>query len=325
MHSFRLRAVAAPIAVSLLLALTLVGCNKDKDPETAPADPVSAVNALVDALHDSDLARFSKLSVPAPLHAQMEARWEQKAATAPEPSAADKQKFADTMAKLTAADAEQVMYAELEPQLAKMEGEMAAQMPMLVGMGGGFVNAGIQSNETLTPAQKAHASAVVGALSSWAMTAPFTDRAKAKQAIAVITTAARKANVKTLDDIKGLAMQPALEKGGLVFAAAKDMLAVYGLDANAALAGVKAEKVSETGDQAVVKVTYMLGDKPISFEIPMQRRDGAWYSSEAIASAEKELAAPLTAPATTGDDAAVDADADAVDADADADAATASS
>ena len=76
---------------------------------------------------------------------------------------------------------------------------------------------------------------------------------------------------------------------------------MYGFDTDKALASFDATKVSETGDNAVVKVTYSLMDTPISYDVNMVKRDGRWYSADAVKNIEEQLAKPTeTAPPVAG-------------------------
>ena len=69
---------------------------------------------------------------------------------------------------------------------------------------------------------------------------------------------------------------------------------------------VKTEVVSQTGDQAKLKVSYQMFDQPMSFETELVQIDGRWYGKQAIAELEKpdEDEAPAEpaseAPATEG-------------------------
>jgi len=44
-------------------------------------------------------------------------------------------------------------------------------------------------------------------------------------------------------------------------------------------------------------VSYPLLGKTVNFQMQLLRRDGRWYSADAVRSAEAELAQPLPAPA----------------------------
>lgn len=278
------------IALLALLA-ALIACGKQPPAVEAGSDPVAAVAALSSSLRDNDLQRFYGLSVPLELRQRTEAAYDAKRAALPPADPKEREEFAHTMAKLTAPDAEDVLYAELEPALVKLEAEVANQLPLMVAMGSGFASAAINESETLSADEKQHASSVLAALTGWATTAPVADRAKARAAIAAVTASARAMQISDLDTLRTLDMNDALVKGGLALAGLKQVAALYGLEFDPALDSVKPELLSRDNDNARVKVSYTLLGKPVSFEMAMLQRDGNWYSADAVTRAEAALAA----------------------------------
>lgn len=274
------------------LALALAACKKDEAPQVAD-DPAAAVADLAKSLRDNDLVRFSRLSVPAPVYARFEQRWEEQKAAAGEITDEDRASFAEGLGRLTAPDAEQTLYAELEPTLVQFETEMAPQLPLMVAMGSGFITASVQQSDTLSDSQKQHASDVIGAIAGWVTTAPLADRDKARQAIGVAVRTARGLGIESADEMQALNFEQAMRKGGEIGGGFKQVLALYGLDLDASLDSVKTENLARNGDQARVRVNYTLAGNPISFEMDMVRQDGGWYSPELIANAQEQLDAPL--------------------------------
>ena len=124
--------------------------------------------------------------------------------------------------------------------------------------------------------------ALIDATAKWAQTAKFTDRALAKQAVGVICKTARDLNLKTIDDVRALNYDQAMQKAGIAVGGMKALFVVYGLNMDKALDSVKTETVSTTGDSAKVKVTYTAFDQPFTTESELTRLDGKWYSKQAI-------------------------------------------
>ena len=276
------------VAVALL---GLAGCKSS----TAPKEPGAAVEGLAQAIRDDDLVRYSRLSLPPALHARMEARWKAKIAAAPPPKPKEIQDYDHWMGRLTAPGAEKELIASTEPKLAKLEKEIGAQWPLMQATAKIFVNGVVQANDSLSPAQKSHFSAVGGAITSWLTPERLTDRSRAKQAIGVVVDTARDLELPTLADARQLEMIPALEKAGVGLRGLKALGKVYGFDANAALDDVEAEVASVEGDTALVDVTYPLLGQKIAFEMELVQREGRWYPADAVRDAEKELAQPLPA------------------------------
>lgn len=291
-----IRPTARPMIAAGLLALcVLAACKRDEPEQTTQAarQPEAAVAALAQALRDDDVLRFSRLSLPPALRTRMAERWKAERAQRDPPSEKDRREYAELMTRLTAPDAETRLYAELEPELARMERELSTQLPLMVGMGSGLANAGINASPQIGAEQKKHASAVVDALAAWLMRAPLTDRAKAREAITAAADTARKLDLKTMDAVQALDYDPAMRKAGVAMTGVKKIVKVYGLDADRSLASVKTRTLSSKTGRAAIEVSYTLLDKPVKFEMAMVERDGHWYSAEAIAGAERELAKPV--------------------------------
>ncbi len=290
----------------LILLLALGACRRDP-PEAgpkAPGDPVAAVQDLAKALRDNDLVRYSRLSLPPDLHDRSEALWNARVAAAEPVDDADAAEYDRMMARLTAPDAEAQLNRDVEPRLAKLETEIAGQWPLMQGTALIFLNAAIQANTGLSSAEKVHAGEVVSGMMDWAQPALFTDRERARQAIAVLVDTADQLALPTLAQARALEMMPAMEKGGIALAGFKALAKAYDLDLDRALDGVQAELVSADGDTAQVKVSYPLQGRTVSFPMSMLRRGDGWYSAEAVRETEMELAeaepaqaAPAATPA----------------------------
>ncbi|MEO8159893.1 MAG: hypothetical protein ABI588_00635 [Arenimonas sp.] len=288
--------MATPFPRALLLLLVLLlalpGCRREV---VAPGDPVAAVQGLAKALHDDDLVRYSKLSMPPALHKRVEQRWHERLGAAAPATATQAQDYARWMQRFTAADAEEKLYARFDKRMRKIEGELGAQWPLMQATGGIFLNGLIKANDKLSPGEKQHAKAVGTALLAWLSPQLVADRARAKQAIAVLVVTARELDLPTLADTRKLELNESLEKGGVVLKAFKQVARIYGLDANAALAGVQARALAASGDTATMEVSYPLMGKPVRFEMQLLRRDGRWYPADAVRQAETDLARPLPA------------------------------
>jgi len=281
--------------LSLALALLAGGCHREV---VAPGDPVAAVKGLAQALHDNDLVRYWRLTLPPVLQKQVQARWKARLATAPAPTGQQEKDYARMMARLTAPDAEAKLYRSLDPKLKKLETEIGSQWPMMQTTAGIFIKGIIQANDKLSPAEKEHAKAVGIAVLDWAQPAVITDRARARQAITVMTETARELDLPTLAQARALELIPALEKFDIALKGGKKLGLIYGVDVDDALANVQVKLVAASGDSATAEVSYPLLGRTVSFQMELLRRDGRWYSADAVRDAEADLVRPLpTAPA----------------------------
>ena len=278
------------LAVAGLTLLLLAGCKGNSN--QAAKDPVTAVKDIAAAVRANDFDRLSHIVVPPDMYTKLEARFKEEAAARPKPTDAERKQFADTVTKFTAPDAEEKLFAEVQPKLA----QVGAQMPMMVGMFGGMAGQGIQQSTIMSPSEKTQATALLTAITKWATTAPLSDPDKAKQAIKILVKTARDLKLTTLDEAQALTFPQTMQKTGGFVGGLRDVLAVYGFDTGKALASVNATKKSETGDAAVVAVSYTLMDVPVTFDVNMVKRDGRWYSADAIKNVENMLAKPVGAP-----------------------------
>ena len=276
--------------LALSLAALAVGCGKKEEPAAVAVEktstPQGTVDAAVASLKAGDIKALIASQVPPKHFDELRGKWKEDMAKDP-PDEAEKQEFATMIAELTEPGAEEKMMEKLEPQIVKFEAEMAPQMPMMVGMGKGLLVSSIQQNKDLTDPQKQDAAKSIDALANWVTTTNFTDRAKAKQAVAALVAAARELNLKTLDEARALDFDTAMDKSSIAFRGAKKVLDTYGFSIDKMLDTVKTEVVSQTGDQAKVKVSYQMFDQPMSFETDLVQIDGRWYGKQAIAELEK--------------------------------------
>ena len=294
-HWRRLLWPTALVVLSLALAIVAGGCHREV---VAPGDPVAAVKGLAEALHDNDLVRYWRLTLPPALQKAVQARWKARLATAPPPTEQQEKDYARMMARLTAPDAEAKLYRSLDPKLKKLETEIGSQWPMMQTTAGIFIKGIIQANDKLSPAEKEHAKAVGIAVLDWAQPAVITDRARARQAITVMTETARELDLPTLAQARALELIPALEKFDIALKGGKKLGLIYGVDVDAALANVDVKLVAASGDSATTEVSYPLLGRTVSFQMELLRRDGRWYSADAVRDAEADLVRPLpTAPA----------------------------
>ena len=286
------------LALASLTAFALVACQKEEPAgETAAvtaevtANPADAISTAAQKLKQGDVLAVIQMSVPPKHYDRMKADWRKKIDAEPATDV-DRAEFEQMMKDLTAPDAETKLYAQAEPELDKFETEMAAQMPLMIGMGQGFAMQAIQANEKLTEAQKKQAGDVVTAVAAWMQGVKLGDKELAKQAIGKAVATARELQLSTLDEARALEFEPAMAKFGVAFNGFKDVLAVYGLNLNETFDSVKTAIVSEAGDTAKVKVDYQIFGQPLSFETDMVKIDGRWYGKDTVEQLEKELNAP---------------------------------
>lgn len=293
------------LALLLCAALALLSaCGKDKDQQQAAASatPAAAVENSAHLLKTGDFdGLWQHVLTPAD-YKTMRADWG-KDHDPSQATAEDRRKFAETMAELTAPDAEQTLFAKLQPQLAQYDKQYKDQLPVMIGIGQGVISTQIDNSKELTLAQRQQAKELVAALAQWAQQTPWGDTDKARQAIAAIVDSARKLDLKTLDQAYALDYPAAMQRYATAWDGFKQVLAVYGLALDDSLDSVKAETLETKGDTARVKVSYTVLDKPMSTEIAMIREDGRWYDADLLKNWRKHHAeemARYAPPAAAG-------------------------
>ncbi len=298
------------VALAASLVAGLAACNKE--PAGAPgalvapplaATPDAAIHRSVDLLKAGDIAGLMQNSLPPAEYAKAKADWMKDSKDKPITDE-DRAKFAETMGKLTAPDAEQKLYAEIEPQLKAFDAQYQTQIPMYVAMGSSWLQGMVQQNKDMSDAEKTQAIAAINALGSWVQKTHFTDPAAIQKVLAIASKTARDINLKTLDEARALDFDQSMAKGRIAFLGVKDALSVYGFPLDQTLDSIKTEVVSNDGKTAKVKVAYSLFDAPLSAETEMVNLDGRWYGKQAIeklkekTAAETAAAAPASEPAS---------------------------
>ena len=285
------------LAFSGLLAFGLSACGEKEASQPASqaavaqqtSDPAKAVEAMAAKLRENNLLEAVQLAVPPTKLEAIRAKFKE-AMNKEAPSEEERKAYADQMTQLTAPDAEAALYALLEPQLEKFDTEMAAQMPMMVGMGQGFVIQSIQASTELNEVQKKEATEAIGAIAGWLQSAKLTDRELAKKGIAIVVKTARSLDLATLDQVRALDFDHAMGKAGIAFGGLKDILALYGLDLNQALTSAKARVTTKGEGTATVSVAYNLLGKPLTSQSDMVEVDGRWYGKDTAEQITKSLA-----------------------------------
>ena len=281
-----------PLAGLLTAALLAVACRSEPEPVAgAPGEPVAAVEALAGALREGDLKRYAQLSLPPAMYAQQQALWRHQVAQKNPVDAEQAERYAELMRQLAAPDAEAALWAKAEPKLAALEQELGPKWTMGVTMLSGFATTAIAASDSMSEAEKGHASGVVTAVAAWAGDqARFTDRESARKALGIAVDTARELDLPTVEAIEALEYEPMLDKAGVALRGFKAVAAAYGIDTDAALSQVQAEVIQLEGPRAVVRVRYPLLGETVSFEQPMVQIEGGWYREDAVQALEKALA-----------------------------------
>jgi hypothetical protein len=165
---------------------------------------------------------------------------------------------------------------------------MKPQLPMIVGMGVMMAQQSVQQSTELTEVQKTQMGQMLTGLQSWAMQTDFADPARLRRALEALKAGIEQSGVTSVDALKALEYEQMLSKAGPVLGGVKNALAAYDLDINAMLASVKPTLISMEGDLAKLKIDYTMFGTPLSMETELTRKDGYWYSKDALAQLEAD-------------------------------------
>ena len=283
----------------LLAVLALAAChNRDEAAQVGGSTPEAAVQGSIDLLKAGDFNGLWKHALPPDDYATLRTDWSRHNASRPPASATDKARFDAAVQKLTGPNAETGLYAEVQPKLDQMQQQYKDQLPVLVAMGGAFLKNSVAQNQTLDSAQKTQADSLIDVLTPWAQQAPWFDQARAKQAVTVLVATARKLDLKSPEQLRTMDFDAAMAKYATGYAGLKQVLAIYGLPVDDALASARLSTVSNRDGHAVVKIDYTLLGKPLSAETAVVRQDGRWYSEplvDNVRKAHEQLQQPAAA------------------------------
>ncbi len=272
------------VALVALLAAAAVGCGNQESPKTAAVNantPDATIRKSAELLKQNDIAGVMQNALPPADYEKLKADWS-KANNERPVTDEDRQKFEETMTRLTAPDADKTIYAEIEPQLKQFDAQYTQQIPMYVAMGQGWLTGMVQQNKDLSDADKQQAVAAINALAAWVQKTRFTDAESVKKVLAITTKTARDLNLKTLDEARALTFDQSMGKAKIALGGFKEALGVYGFSVDQTLDSVKPEVASNDGKAASVKVSYTLLGTPLSATTEMVNVDGRWYGKDTI-------------------------------------------
>ena len=293
----------ARVSLLAMLAFVVAGCNRDSGSDTAgaKAGPQQTVQRSIELTRKGDIAGLIEHMLPPAEFARVKAEWNDRK-NDEEPNEEQRQKFAEMMAKLTAPDAVDTIYAEIEPDIRQFDAQYQKQMPTIVSMGRGYLRGLVQQSQELTASEKEQANSVIEALAQWVEKTRFTDPERVRKALAIISETARQLDLKTLDQARALDFDQSAPKMQIAFDGLKKVLEVYDFSIDQTLDSVNTELVSNEGDKASVKISYTLLGTPLETRSEMVRIDNRWFAQDTIDKLRERDAgkAAAVAPAASG-------------------------
>lgn len=280
MYNVRSRWLLAALAFALLPA-----CGKNDHTQSAATASSTPAKTVLTTIHLFKNGQFDALlqHVLTPSdYKRMRAEWKAQRAKAKQISEHDRERFAQGMARLTAPDADQKIWAQLEPKLKQSSQKIKSRLPMMIGVFALVANTKISNSKQLDADQKKQASDVVNAFGSWAQNVPWTDPGRLKKAIGVVTSSARKLDLKTLDQAVALSYSQAVKKYSIAWNGVKQILGIYDFSVDKTLDSATAKTVRSDAHTATVKVNMTLFGKPLVLTANLVKIDNRWYDKDLL-------------------------------------------
>ena len=276
----------------LLAALALAACRREQAPVAPVAggarDPAQAVLLLSGHLRRNDLAAFARDAVPPALAAPLEAAWRDGGTRWPLDELPFDERLPGVLGALAAPGSEARLQQQFEHQFANEGAAITAAAKTLGLFGAQYV----RDERAFSEGERAHYLQLVEAVSRWGAGAPLGEPERARTAIARLAAAARRTSLADEADFARAGMAGSLQRLSGFLPTFKQVLAGYGLDLDAALAGMRADTVSSDGDRARVRMRYTLAGHPVEAVIAAERVGGRWYLADFLRHARAAAAAP---------------------------------
>lgn len=246
-----------------------------------PAVTVAATNAPDPAAHIENLARLfragdvvalARAAVPPSKWEEIRTRYE---IARQEPiDADDREEFAEKVAKFTAPDAVDQLMAEIEPKLEEARPQYGGALLMAFGA----MQMAVSSKDSdLTDEQRAQLEMALPGIMGWASNTDFLSSATMRDALTLLTDAARGTGLTSIEQVKALPLEGVLQRAAPIFTAAKDAVRLYGIDVDAIVDTLQVEVLEIDGATAKVRTTITVFDTPVWGDHELVLVEGRWY------------------------------------------------
>lgn len=290
--------------LALLLALlALAACHSRNDPPASPdgESPEAAMRQSVALIRAGDFAGFWRHALPPNDYAMLRDDWGRTGVGEAPMDAAERERIDAALQELAAPDAEATLDARLQPWLADAQARYGDQLPFLVSIGRALASQAIDEDARLSDGQKQHATALLAALGPWAQQAPWFDPGRARQAVGMVVATARKLDLHDAQSLRTMDFEQAMGRYATAFAGLKQLLALYGLQLDQALASARVVPLEYHPLYARVRIEYQLLGTPMAMESTLVQQGGRWYDQDLLQSvrqAHQRLMAPAVAAST---------------------------
>ncbi len=260
-----------------LAAMGLVACGEDKGAGSAgnvdTSTPDGAFNAVIASVRSNDLKTLIQTSMSEQKYNELVAEFDANKGGFSE---SDNMQFQQMMGMLQAEGAVDTLYGMVAPQLEQAK----AMVPMMAMMGKDQALMSIDTNPMIPADQKDSAKEVTGALIDWATSADLFSEDVTKKAISAAVDMANDLDMKSLDELKTMNFDQALDKAGIVLGGVKNVMGAYGVSIDDMLDSVELSNVQVNGDKATMDLTMTLFGKELKQAVNMVQKDGKWVGEQ---------------------------------------------
>ncbi|MGY0505726.1 hypothetical protein [Luteimonas sp. e5] len=294
----------AGLLSGLLACLALVACTPSAPPEreaAAPGQvlpgadtPEGAVSVLIGHLRQNELDALARAAVPAALHAELDTAWREGRSRWPLTELPLDDSIPGLLEALSAPGAEARLQAGFKRQLA---GQTAALQESARALGL-FGKQYLGREGGYDERERQHYTRLIDVVASWAQRAPLGDPGRGEESIRILVRAAERSGLHGDTDLGRLGLDEGLKALTPLYIALKQVLGLYGLGVDSALASLRTETLESADGRAQVRVRYVLDEKEIVTVLDVEQVDGRWYLSDYLRAARESL----VGDANAGDD-----------------------
>lgn len=267
------------ISVALM---SLIACGEDQGAGSAAKEvakldinsPDGAFKAVIASLRSNDIKTMIQTSMSEEQYNELVAEFDKNKAT--QFSESDEMQFQQMMGMLTSEGAEDTLYAMAAPQLEQAR----AMLPMMLMMGKEQAIQGIKSNPMIPEGQRESMSKVAGAAIDWVGENDILSEEVTKGAIAAAVATAKELNMSSLNEVKDMSFDQALDKGAVVMGGVKNIMGAYGISMDDMLDSVELSNVQVNGETATMDMTMELFGEKITQAVNMVQKNGKWVSDK---------------------------------------------
>jgi hypothetical protein len=241
------------------------------------ADPARQLEDMARLFEAGDIVGLAKAAIPPAHYEELKVAWElHRLVPAPE---REREEFSRHIGRVTAPDAVEQLMSEIEPKLA----ELRPQAPGAVLMGLGALQLAATSPESeLTDEQRVALTAALPNIQAWASRTDFLSSDTMRDALTLLTDAARRTGIEDLEQLRALPLEGILEHASQVFVAGKHAVSLYGIDLDEVARTLQVETLKIDGQDARVRATITLFEVPVSADFDLVLVDGRWYGKQTL-------------------------------------------